>query len=176
MKERLKNLLCRDLSVRALLLLGLGFTLVKLILTSFQLVLATPDFAILDDTLMYEAAKSITEGQWLGEYNWLTLGKYMFFPVWLAMLHTLHIPYLLGGQLLQMIASLAGAWALAPLIRRRWGLLLQDYSGGGVVFRHGSLITVETPESFPWTLDGEYGPGVERLEIRNLRRRLIFLL
>ena len=124
MKERLKNLLCRDLSVRALLLLGLGFTLAKLILTSFQLVLATPDFAILDDTLMYEAAKSITEGQWLGEYNWLTLGKYMLFPVWLAMLHTLHIPYLLGGQLLQMLASLAGAWALAPLIRRRWGLLL----------------------------------------------------
>ena len=66
--------------------------------------------------------------------------------------------------------------SLADLHALTRGLLLQDYSGGGVVFRHGSLITVETPESFPWTLDGEYGPGVERLEIRNLRRRLIFLL
>ena len=66
--------------------------------------------------------------------------------------------------------------SLADLHALTRGLLLQDYSGVGVVFRRGSLITVETPESFPWTLDGEYGPGVERLEIRNLRRRLTFLL
>ncbi len=124
MRKTFKNWFAKDLSVRMMLLLGLVFTLAKLILTGFQLVLATPDFAILDDTLMYEAAKSITEGNWLGEYNWLTLGKYMFFPVWLAGLHTLHIPYLLGGQLLQMAAALAGAWALAPLLRRRWAMLL----------------------------------------------------
>ena len=123
MREKIKKWSGRDLSVRMMLLLGLAFTLAKLFLTHYQLVLATPDFAILDDTLMYEAAKSITEGNWLGEYNWLTLGKYMFFPVWLAGLHTLHIPYLLGGQLLQMAAALAGAWALAPLLRRRWALL-----------------------------------------------------
>ena len=124
MKKRIRGLLQKDLSVRMMLLLGFALTLVKLFLTGYQLVLATPDFALLDDTLMYEAAKSITEGNWLGEYNWLTLGKYMLFPVWLALLHTLHIPYLLGSQLLQLAEALAGAWALAPLLRRRWALLL----------------------------------------------------
>ena len=55
-------------------------------------------------------------------------------------------------------------------------LLLQDYTGDGVIFRHASDIVVETPESFPWTLDGEYGPGQERIEIHNLRQKLTFLL
>ena len=55
-------------------------------------------------------------------------------------------------------------------------LLLQDYTGDGVIFRHASDIVVETPESFPWTLDGEYGPGQEWIEIHNLRQKLTFLL
>ena len=55
-------------------------------------------------------------------------------------------------------------------------LLLQDYTGDGVIFRHASDIVVETPESFPWTLDGEYGPGQERIEIHNLRQKRTFLL
>ena len=55
-------------------------------------------------------------------------------------------------------------------------LLLQDYTGDGVIFRHASDIIVETPESFPWTLDGEYGPGQERIEIHNLKQKITFLL
>ena len=55
-------------------------------------------------------------------------------------------------------------------------LLLQDYTGDGVIFRHVSQVIVETPESFPWALDGEYGPGEEQVAIRNLHRKLTFLL
>ena len=55
-------------------------------------------------------------------------------------------------------------------------LLLQDYTGDGVIFRHASDIVVETPESFPWTLDGEYGPGQDWIEIHNLKQKLTFLL
>ena len=55
-------------------------------------------------------------------------------------------------------------------------LVRQDYTGSGVIFRHASSITVETPERFAWALDGEYGPGEERVEIRNLHRKLKFLL
>ncbi len=43
--------------------------------------------APLDDELMFRAANSITAGQWLGAYDYLTLSKAMFFPVWLALLH-----------------------------------------------------------------------------------------
>ena len=55
-------------------------------------------------------------------------------------------------------------------------LLLQDYTGDGVIFRHVSQVIVETPESFPWALDGEYGPGEEQVAIRNLHQKLTFLL
>ena len=62
---------------------------------------------------------------------------------------------------------------LQELIR---SLLTQDYSGTGVIFRHVSELTVQTPECFPWSLDGEYDAGGEQVEIRNLHKRLTFLL
>ena len=74
---------------------------------------------------------------------------------------------------LLLIPNPKSALELQALLR---SLLLQDFSGDGVIFRHVSDIVVETPESFPWTLDGEYGPGEERVEIRNLRQKLTFLL
>ena len=45
-----------------------------------------------------------------------------------------------------------------------------------MIFRHVSQVIVETPESFPWALDGEYGPGEEQVAIRNLHQKLTFLL
>ena len=74
---------------------------------------------------------------------------------------------------LLLIPTPASAAELQALIRT---LVLQDFTGGGVVFRHVPAVTVTTPEGFPWTLDGEYGPGAERVEIRNLHQRLKFLL
>ena len=78
-----------------------------------------PLLAPIDDKLMYDAAVCVANGQWLGPYSWLTLSKYLFFPVWLAFLHTLHVPYLLGGQLLYLAACAAGVGALAPVLKRR---------------------------------------------------------
>ena len=43
--------------------------------------------APLDDELMYRAARSITDCQWLGAYDYLTLSKQMFFAVWLQATH-----------------------------------------------------------------------------------------
>lgn len=56
------------------------------------------------------------------------------------------------------------------------GLLTQDYSGEGLIFRHVSHVTVETPESFPWALDGEFDQGAGRLEIHNEKQKLHFML
>ena len=42
---------------------------VKLVLTSFQLMIASPDLSPIDDTLMFQLARNITAGQWLGKYN-----------------------------------------------------------------------------------------------------------
>lgn len=74
---------------------------------------------------------------------------------------------------LLLVPNPKSASELQALIR---SLLLQDFDGEGVIFRHVSNVVVETPESFPWALDGEYGPGAERVEIQNLRQKLHVLL
>ena len=56
-------------------------------LTGFQQAYTWVGGAPLDDELMFRAAQAITAGEWLGAYDYLTLSKAMFFPVWLALLH-----------------------------------------------------------------------------------------
>lgn len=72
-----------------------------------------------------------------------------------------------------LIPNPRNAAELQSLLR---SLLTQDYSGDGLIFRHVSSLTVESPESFPWSLDGEYGEGGEVVEIHNHRQRLKFLV
>ena len=47
-------------------------------------------------------------------------------------------------------------------------LTSMDYDYPGVILRHVRSVTVETQEDIPWSLDGEYAPSAERVEIRNL--------
>jgi diacylglycerol kinase family enzyme len=52
---------------------------------------------------------------------------------------------------------------LQKLIR---AVAYQDYdSSEGLIFRHVRHVVAETQETIPWTLDGEYAPGGERIEI-----------
>ncbi len=117
-QNALQNALQKDISRRAFWVLVCLAVLAKLVLVHFQCIYTWIDGAPLDDELMFKAAQSITAGQWLGPYNWLTLSKHMFFPVWLSAAHALHIPYLLAGQLLLCAAALAAALAFAPVLSR----------------------------------------------------------
>lgn len=73
---------------------------------------------------------------------------------------------------LLLIPMPTNAIDLQALVR---SLVLQDFSSG-VIFRHVSQVTIQSPEAFPWTLDGEYGPGAEEVHILNLHQKLNFLL
>ena len=88
-------------------------------LTGFQQAYTWVGGAPLDDELMFRAANAITAGEWLGAYDYLTLSKAMFFPVWLALLHALHLPYLISGTTLWCGASLLAAFAFSPLWRKK---------------------------------------------------------
>ena len=55
-------------------------------------------------------------------------------------------------------------------------LLLQDFTGGGVIFRHVHTLTVQTPENLPWAPDGEFDPVGAQVEIHTLHRRLTSLI
>ena len=92
-------------------------------LTSFQQAYTWVGGAPLDDELMFRAAQAITAGEWLGTYDYLTLSKAMFFPVWLALLHVLHLPYLVSGaEALKIWVTRAQLRCWRPLPLRRCGV------------------------------------------------------
>ena len=113
-----KNWFQNDMSRRAFWAAVALLVLAKLALSRFQMIWVWVDGAPIDDELMFRAAQSISAGQWLGPYDWLTLSKHMFFAVWLALCNALHLPYLAAGQLLASAAALAAALAFAPVLRR----------------------------------------------------------
>ena len=111
----MKISLKRDISAKFLWGLALAVVAVKLILCSQQLFEAVPLASTIDDGLMMRLATSIREGNWLGEYDYLTLGKHSFFALWLAFLNVLHVNFLVGGQLLYAAACLVLLAAVKPL-------------------------------------------------------------
>ena len=111
----MKISLKRDISAKFLWGLALAAVAVKLILCSQQLFEAVPLASTIDDGLMMRLATSIREGNWLGEYDYLTLGKHSFFALWLAFLNVLHVNFLVGGQLLYAAACLVLLAAVKPL-------------------------------------------------------------
>ena len=111
----MKISLKRDISAKFLWGLALAAAAAKMALCALQLAQATPAFSPIDDTLMFEMARSIREGNWLGEYGYLTLGKHSFFALWLAFLNVLHVNFLVGGQLLYAAACLVLLTAVKPL-------------------------------------------------------------
>ena len=106
-----------QLSSRAFWLCVALLVCLRCALTGFQQAYTWVGGAPLDDELMFRAANAISAGQWLGAYDYLTLSKAMFFPVWLALLHALHLPYLVAGAALWCGVSLLAAFAFSPLWR-----------------------------------------------------------
>ena len=55
-------------------------------------------------------------------------------------------------------------------------LMNQEYDRQGVVFRHVSSLRLETEETLPWSLDGEYAASVPVVHITNCPRAISMLL
>lgn len=111
------------LSARMLWVLCLLAAAVKIGLCSFQLMYASPDLSPIDDTLMVNLAQSISSGNWLGAYDYLTLSKHAGFALWLAFLNLLHLNVLVGGQLLFAGACFVLLAALKPAFKTNWARL-----------------------------------------------------
>lgn len=117
MQQILRSAKTKDISTRTLWLLALLLVAGKVFLCSFQYIWASPELSPIDDTLMFDLANNIVAGNWLGEYNWLTLSKHSFFALWLAGVHTLGINYIVAGQLLFAFACLVLLAAVKPLFK-----------------------------------------------------------
>lgn len=117
--EATMKLFQKNVEKKTFIILMAAFTLVRIFFTAFQRVTLMPDESMLDDYLVYEAAKNISAGNWLGEYSFMTIGKHMLFSVWLAFLNWAGIPYLLAGQTLYVTACLVFVLAFNPVIKNR---------------------------------------------------------
>ncbi len=113
MKFKLK----KNITIKTMWLLILVLVALKLALLFPQPLMLEPQSSPIDDTLMFEAARSLTRGEWFGEYSWLAISKNMFFALWLAFLNFFGIPFLLGGNILWAIASIAVVSAFFPVIK-----------------------------------------------------------
>ena len=52
------------------------------------------------------------------------------------------------------------------------GILHQDFTREGMDFFHTDKLTVTGGENVAWTLDGEYAPGSEKIEIENINNAI----
>lgn len=73
-------------------------------------------WAAYDDVWLLERARSIMDGQWLGDYSHLTLIKGAGYPLWIAFVSALGIPLLFAQQALYVLASLAVCRSVAPAL------------------------------------------------------------
>lgn len=105
------------LSRRSFWLCAAVLVLLRLAVAGVQQAYIWVGGAPLDDELMFRAANAVTAGEWLGGYDYLTLSKSMFFPLWLALTHALHLNFLVAGAMLWCAASALAAAALRPLWR-----------------------------------------------------------
>ncbi len=68
-----------------------------------------------DDALFVRLARSLRSGHWLGDYDSLILAKGMFYPLFIAFAHTLHIPLKIAEHLTYLVAA-----AGCALLLRQW--------------------------------------------------------
>ena len=102
-----------------LVLLGAG----KQFLVYNLPIMAVPR-GIHDDWIMVHMADALRNGQWLGEYNDLTLTKGMFFPLYLAVINFLHLSYLNVTAILYTVSCMLFVYALRPLLKKDWACLV----------------------------------------------------
>lgn len=132
---------------------GTGLVLICLLLVACKLWLLGPHELVAvkmphDDSLFVTLADNIIQRKWLGEYNQLTLIKGPFYPFFIAAAYFIDIPLLTAQQLLYAFACFVFIWALFPVIRYRWLLVViflfllfnpfsYNYPAVGRVFRLG---------------------------------------
>ena len=98
-----------------------GFGLLKQFLVYNLPIMAVPK-GIHDDWIMVHLAETLRNGQWLGEYNDLTLTKGMFFPLYLAVCNFLHLSYLNVTALCYTVSCMLFVYGLRPLLKKAWAM------------------------------------------------------
>ena len=73
-----------------------------------------------DDVLLFQYAKTLLKGEWLGQYDLHTFLNVITYPFFLAVFYKLHIPYSLGIITLYIMACATIVYALKPVIKNQY--------------------------------------------------------
>lgn len=92
--------------------------IIKIIFTSVQDINANISL-LYDDTLIVKQANSIISGNWLGEYNCLTLVKGAFAPLFIAFLNIIQVPFLIGQEIMYDISIIFLTLVLSKKIENK---------------------------------------------------------
>lgn len=77
-----------------------------------------------DDQLQVHQAKSLVDGNWLGNYGYNTLLKGPVFPLFLALICILKLPYIFSVTLAFIIACLFFIYSIKDIIKNKFALLI----------------------------------------------------
>ena len=92
--------------------------IIKIIFTSVQDINANISL-LYDDVLIVKEADSIISGNWLGEYNCLTLVKGAFAPLFIAFLNIIQVPFLIGQEIMYDISIIFLTLVLSKKIENK---------------------------------------------------------
>lgn len=115
---------CRKADASLAFPLWARYLFVALALAKLWLASGTTIFAIADATSTYDdhlfinLANALLKGQWLGQYNNLTLAKGPFYPIWIAFSFASGIPLLLAQHVLYIAACSLFVFAVRPVFGR----------------------------------------------------------
>lgn len=79
---------------------------------------------IYDDALMISQANSILKGEWLGEYNCLTLIKGPITPIFMAISNLLHIPFLIAQDIFYILSCLLLIFVFRKIIKSNFARII----------------------------------------------------
>ena len=113
-------MLKKDIDYKKRIVIAVVLGAIRLVLANSQMMYILPFSAPLDDDLYFTWAQNIAAGNWLGEYNYLTLSKYPFFGIYLAVLHKLSIPYIVGNCIMWIGLGVLVVSAFKPVIKNNW--------------------------------------------------------
>ena len=188
----------KDLSLKAFFIIcPLLFCLKLWLVRAHRIVVSvTPH----DDLLFIRQAYSLLNGDWLGEYNQMTLIKEPFYPIFIALSNWLCIPLLAAQQIFYALSCCIFVWAIWPIVHKKYVLLMvyifllfnpgsYNYPGIGRVFQLAiytplativlsSLIgmAIRSTQSFKKGLFWSFGLGVALSLFWITRDESIFIL
>jgi hypothetical protein len=93
-------------------------TIIKIVITALLPMFINSTYCY-DDVLMMNMASSLIDGNWLGNYSEVILTKGIFYPLFIAILSIINIPYLLGLTLFYTFSTVLFCYAIKDIFKNK---------------------------------------------------------